>query len=128
LKSLFLPQLARLVLKSRHEAAATDRRRQEFRDMTADQPSLIARDHTLLGVCEALGEDFGFNPVYLRIVFAVSLIWNAEIVVGAYLALGIIVLVSRLIAPNRGSAPAVEARAAEPAGDNDENREHRLAA
>jgi phage shock protein C len=86
--------------------------------MTVPQPSLIARDHTLLGVCEALGEDFGFNPVYLRIVFAVALIWNAAVIVGIYLALGILVLFSRVVAPNRrsaGAAPvAAEGRDDEP--------------
>ena len=33
----------------------------------ASAGSIIARDDTLLGVCFALGEDFGFNPVYLRV-------------------------------------------------------------
>ncbi len=28
------------------------------------QPSVLARDHTILGVCEALGEDFGLNQVF----------------------------------------------------------------
>jgi phage shock protein PspC (stress-responsive transcriptional regulator) len=27
------------------------------------QPSLIARDETFLGVCAGLGEDFGINPL-----------------------------------------------------------------
>jgi phage shock protein PspC (stress-responsive transcriptional regulator) len=61
------------------------------------QPSLFMRDHTLLGVCEGLGEDFGFNPVYLRVTLAAALIWNPVAVIGGYLAAGALVLVSRLL-------------------------------
>ena len=32
--------------------------------------SIIARDDTLLGVCQAIGEDFGFHPNFLRVLFA----------------------------------------------------------
>ena len=28
------------------------------------QPALPLRAHTIFGVCEAIGEDFGFNPVF----------------------------------------------------------------
>ena len=31
---------------------------------------LPLRAHTILGVCEAIGEDFGFNPAWLRIPLA----------------------------------------------------------
>jgi phage shock protein PspC (stress-responsive transcriptional regulator) len=71
------------------------------------------RDHTVLGVCEGLGEDFGFNPLYLRIVFAALLVWQPVYVVGVYLALGLLVLVSRLLVPTRRDArPAAQAEAA----------------
>ncbi len=74
------------------------------------------RDDTALGVCAAIGEDFGFNPLLLRIAFAGFLFFNPMAAVGSYLALGIVVLASRLIAPNpRVAAPAepVEAAPAE---------------
>ena len=80
--------------------------------MQEPQPSLIARDETLLGVCAGLGEDFGFNPLWLRIVLAVGLLWNPEAVVLAYLGLGALVLFSRLLAPNPRRAAAAEARPA----------------
>lgn len=83
--------------------------------MQTSQPSLIARDHTLLGVCEALGEDFGFNPMFLRVPFATMLLLSPTAVVAAYLALGVVVFLTRWISPN--PRPAVEARpavAAEP--------------
>ncbi|HEX6374571.1 MAG TPA: PspC domain-containing protein [Allosphingosinicella sp.] len=79
--------------------------------MQSSQPSLIARDHTLFGVCEALGEDFGFNPFYLRVTLAVMLLWNPIAVIGAYLAAAMIVLVTRFAAPNPRPAPADQAAA-----------------
>jgi phage shock protein C len=76
--------------------------------MQTSQPSLIARDHTLLGVCEALGEDFGFNPLFLRVPLAALLLVNPVAVIGTYAALGLLVLMTRWIAPN--PRPAAEAR------------------
>ena len=64
------------------------------------QPSLIARPHTLLGICEAIGEDFGFNPLYLRIILAVSLLWKPPVTLGVYVALGVLVLLTRLLVPD----------------------------
>jgi phage shock protein PspC (stress-responsive transcriptional regulator) len=79
--------------------------------MPTYQPSLIARDHTLFGVCEALGEDLGFNPVFLRVPFAALLLWNPVAVIGTYLAAGVVVFLTRWISPNP------KALAAEPAAD-----------
>ena len=67
--------------------------------MEATRESLIRRDDTFLGVCQALGEDFGFNPVFLRIAFAAPLIFAPMLVIEIYLGLGLVVLVSRLLAP-----------------------------
>ena len=39
-----------------------------------NQVALPLRSHTILGVCEAIGEDFGFNPVFLRIPLATMVI------------------------------------------------------
>lgn len=87
--------------------------------MQTVQPSLIARDDTLLGVCEALGQDLGFNPLYLRVVFAGLLLWNPIVVLGTYAALGVIVLGSRLLFPAKTRpqaevAPAAPVQAEEP--------------
>lgn len=62
--------------------------------------ALPLRSHTILGVCEAIGEDFGFNPVFLRVPFAASVLWNPLIAIAAYFALGAVVLLSRMVAPN----------------------------
>ena len=88
--------------------------------MQSSQPAPIARDDTLFGVCEALGEDFGFNPIYLRLTLGVVLLLNPIAVIGGYFAVGAIVILSRLFAPNPRLAAAPEAgaqleTAAEPA-------------
>jgi phage shock protein C len=58
------------------------------------------RDDTAFGVCAAIGEDFGFNPLFLRFAFAGFLFFNPMAAIASYLALGVVVLVSRLVAPN----------------------------
>jgi phage shock protein PspC (stress-responsive transcriptional regulator) len=88
-------ELARLLLCSVHKLC-------QWSDKMVAQENQVAlplRSHTILGVCEAIGEDFGFNPVFLRIPLATSVIWNPLIAIGAYFALGAAVLVSRLLAP-----------------------------
>jgi phage shock protein PspC (stress-responsive transcriptional regulator) len=85
-----------------------------------NQVALPLRSHTILGVCEAIGEDFGFNPVFLRIPFAASVIWNPMIAIGSYFALGAVVLASRLLFPK-----AKPAASAEPAFDEAPANEER---
>lgn len=85
--------------------------------MQTVQPNPIARDDTFFGVCEALGEDFGFHANWLRAALALLLFWNPLAAVGGYVAAGAVVLLSRWLVPNpRVSAeldgePAVEAAA-----------------
>jgi phage shock protein PspC (stress-responsive transcriptional regulator) len=64
-----------------------------------NQVALPLRSHTILGVCEAIGEDFGFNPVFLRIPLAAMVIWSPMVAFGLYFGLGAVVLASRLLAP-----------------------------
>ena len=85
-----------------------------------NQVALPLRSHTILGVCEAIGEDFGFNPVLLRIPFAASVIYSPLLAIGTYFALGVVVLASRWLFPktdvtseqvvNEQPAPANEQR------------------
>jgi phage shock protein PspC (stress-responsive transcriptional regulator) len=70
------------------------------------QPALPLRAHTIFGVCEAIGEDFGFNPVFLRVPLATAVIWNPMIAFGTYFALGAVVLASRLLFPDLRSTAA----------------------
>lgn len=90
--------------------------------------ALPLRSHTILGACEAIGEDFGFNPLYLRVVLAASVMWNMKFAVAAYLALGAIVLASRLIFPKtKMTDPAAQPLVETPAVAN-EQREYAKAA
>src|SRR4051794_28768361 len=90
-----------------------------------NQVALPLRSHTILGVCEAIGEDFGFNPTFLRVPLAASVIYSPMIAIGVYFALGAAVLASRLLFP-RKAAPS-EAATAQPAVANDQ-REYAEAA
>lgn len=87
--------------------------------------ALPLRAHTILGVCEGLGEDFGFNPVFLRIPLATAVIWSPTIAFGAYFALGAIVLASRLLFPR---AKAVASAAPAARSDNDQAERMPIAA
>ncbi|HEY0113719.1 MAG TPA: PspC domain-containing protein [Allosphingosinicella sp.] len=85
--------------------------------MSVSRPSPFARPDTMLGICQALGDDFGFNPIFLRIALGVPVIWFPWQAIGAYLALGVLVLVSRFVfpSPRPAAAPAeAEKVAAEP--------------
>ncbi len=78
-----------------------------------NQPALPLRNHTIFGVCEAIGEDFGFNPVLLRVPLAASVLWSPLIAIGAYFVLGAVVLLSRLLFP-QPTMNVSEAEAARP--------------
>ncbi|HVI06192.1 MAG TPA: PspC domain-containing protein [Sphingomicrobium sp.] len=71
-----------------------------------NQVSLPLRSHTILGVCEGIAEDFGFNPVFLRVPFAATVLWSPLLAIAAYLALGVVVLASRLLFPKARPAGA----------------------
>ena len=73
------------------------------------QTPLPLRSHTILGVCEAIGEDFGFNPNWLRVPFAATVLLNPMWSVVGYLALGLVVLASRLLFPrSKGQSAKAE--------------------
>jgi phage shock protein PspC (stress-responsive transcriptional regulator) len=80
--------------------------------MQTAQPNVFARDHTLFGVCEALGEDLGFSPILLRIAFSVGLFFSPVGALAAYAALGVLVAFTRLVAPNPRPAAVSQAETA----------------
>jgi phage shock protein PspC (stress-responsive transcriptional regulator) len=82
--------------------------------------ALPLRSHTILGVCEAIGEDFGFNPIFLRIPLAASVIWNPLIAIGTYFVLGIAVLASRLLFPKATPQKAEAVHEQQPANEQRE--------
>jgi phage shock protein C len=74
---------------------------------------LPLRADTFLGVFEAIGEDLGFNPNWLRVPFAALLLWNPEVIIAAYLGLGCLVAATRWFFPvERKAYPAAKAQAA----------------
>ena len=76
-----------------------------------NQVALPLRSHTILGVCEAVGEDFGFNPTFLRVPFAAIVLYSPLLAVGSYLALGLVVLASRLLFPKTRNDAVVTTQA-----------------
>jgi phage shock protein PspC (stress-responsive transcriptional regulator) len=66
--------------------------------MASSQP--MVRDDTLLGACYAIGEDFGFNPFYLRLLFAFGLLGFPAIALTAYAGLTALVTLTRWLVPN----------------------------
>lgn len=91
-----------------------------------NQAPLPLRSHTIFGVCEGIAEDFGFNPIFLRVPLAAMVLWSPTIAIGAYLALGVVVLASRLLFPKQKFAAVSEVELA-PAPAN-EQREFAQAA
>jgi phage shock protein PspC (stress-responsive transcriptional regulator) len=107
LEMLGLRDLARLVLRGLHHRGRWPAAPKE-QSMQACQQNLFTRDDTFFGVCAGLGEDFGFNPQYLRIVLGVSVLVNPTAVLSFYVVAGILVLLSRLNAPNPRQRAAEE--------------------
>jgi phage shock protein PspC (stress-responsive transcriptional regulator) len=86
-----------------------------------NEVALPLRSHTILGVCEAIGEDFGFNPILLRVPFAASVLWSPMYAIAGYFALGLVVLASRLLFPSHKSETSAPAsQQAVPANESHE--------
>ena len=85
--------------------------------MASAQVSVFARDDTIFGVCEALGQDFGFDPVLLRLLFALGIFLNPAATAAAYAAGAALVALSRWLVPEprRRSAEPAEPLPAEDA-------------
>ena len=72
--------------------------------MQLSRNSLSLRSDTMFGVCEALGQDLGINANWFRVAFAAAVIFNLEYALLAYVGIGALVLVSRLVYPGRAVA------------------------
>jgi phage shock protein C len=68
--------------------------------MPGQNSNLLFRNDTVLGVCEAIGNDFGFHPNWLRLTLASLFYFFPAAVVGTYVGLGLIVALTRWIAPD----------------------------
>jgi len=69
--------------------------------MQSSRANVLTRHDTLLGICEALGEDLHFNPVYLRVALSVGLLWNPVAMIATYLGAGVVVGLVRWLVPLR---------------------------
>ncbi len=72
------------------------------------KPAALAKNDHLLGICRAIGQDFGFDPTWLRAVFALMLLVNFKVALIGYGVAGFAVLASRLLVrPKRSRARIV---------------------
>lgn len=83
--------------------------------MALPTSNLFNRDDTLFGICEALSQDFGFNPLWLRLAFLPFLFVAPAQTIGAYFLLGLAVWASRTIFPTTVEAAPAPAEEATPA-------------
>ena len=65
------------------------------------------RPDTFFGICEAMAQDFGFNPLWLWLAFVPAIFFFPFQAPFAYLGLGVIVWASRTLFP----APATSSDA-----------------
>ena len=84
------------------------------------QPSLFAREDTMLGVCEGLGQELGVNSNLLRIACALALFWNPMATIVGYVTLGALLALLRWAFPFRAADTIAAAAIAPLHGDNDD--------
>ncbi|MGV3538455.1 MAG: PspC domain-containing protein [Rufibacter sp.] len=77
--------------------------------MQNETTNLFRRRDTFFGICEAVGQDFGFNPLYLRLAFIAPLFFFPVQSFAAYFGLGLLVLASRLLFPAKAAPAAAPA-------------------
>ena len=68
---------------------------------------LPLRNDTILGVCEAIGRDFGFNPTWLRLAFIAPLFYSPALSIGAYFAIGAVVGLTHWLFPDKPASEQV---------------------
>lgn len=101
--------MARPLLSNGHSAALPAAAKGKDDKMENKTTNLFRRHDTFFGICEAVGQDFGFNPLWLRLAFIAPLFFFPVQTFGAYFALGVIVLASRLLFPSKAGAAATPA-------------------
>jgi phage shock protein C len=71
-----------------------------------------------IGVCAAIGADFGFNPDILRVALAAGLLWNLPAILALYGVAALLMLAGRALFPVVAASP-VPAAAIVPASTGD---------
>lgn len=89
--------------------------------VTKKETALPFRNDTILGVCEALGQEFGVHANWFRLAFVAPLFFQPVLTFAAYFTLGGIVAVARWAYPRVTAEPAAtEAAPAAPAARDEE--------
>ena len=92
---------------------------------TEANSNVFLRNDTILGACQAIGDDFGFNANWLRVPLAASLLASPMGAIAFYLGLSAVVLLSRILfrskaVPAMATGAVIETVAIEA---NDDQRE-----
>ena len=85
---------------------------QKDKKMENETTNLFHRRDTFFGICEAVGQDFGFNPLWLRLAFVAPIFFFPVQSFIGYFVLGGAVLASRLLFPAKTAATATPALSA----------------
>ena len=99
-----------------------------MQDVQTANEALNSNPDSLFGVCQAIGEDFGFNPFFLRLGFLGLAFFNIPVSVGAYALLGLGVAASRWLFPAEGESQENRSERAEPTAARVEDEAELLAA
>ena len=75
--------------------------------MENETTNLFRRRDTFFGICEAVGQDFGFNPLWLRLAFVATIFFAPTAGFAAYLGLGAVVAATRLLVKDKPAAEQV---------------------
>lgn len=74
--------------------------------MDQENSNVFTRQDTFFGICEAIGQDFGFNPLWLRLAFIAPLFFFPVQTFAVYFGLGLMVYLSRVLFPVVNRKPA----------------------
>ena len=90
---------------------------------TTKPTPLPLRNDTLLGVCEAIGQDFGINAIWLRLGFIAPLFFAPVLTISAYFGLGLLVAASRYVFPRNNAVETPVLVASNPPAATAESQE-----
>jgi phage shock protein PspC (stress-responsive transcriptional regulator) len=90
--------------------------------------ALPLRNDTILGVCQGLGEEFGFHANWLRVPIAGLVMFNWVAAFAIYFALGVALMIARLLYPRRTATAQLTVEVAQPAGRSADNNDEQLSA
>ena len=75
--------------------------------------NLFLRNDTIFGTCQAIGDEFGINPNWLRVPLAASVLVSLEGAIALYLGLSLIVVAARMLFRSKTIAQPAVAEMAE---------------